>query len=306
MSVRGAPEAVDMSRDWESSFASWAQGPGKTEDERSENAIRAVRAALDKSEALQKRNFNVFLQGSYKNRVNVRQNSDVDIGIMCHSTFFYDLPDGMTESQFNISPATYHYSEFKNDVEAALVAHFGRDSVLRGNKAFDIKENSYRVEADVAPFFDHRRYSKDGRYVEGVELLPDAGGVIINWPEQHYENGVEKNATTRRRYKRLVRIVKRLCIEMAENGVAAAGPIPGFLIECLLWNVPNGHLGHNSYKADVRESLAHLFNHTRSKEKCEDWGEVSELKYLFCSSQPWTWQQAHGFVDAAWDYLGLE
>ena len=297
---------IHKARDWESSFASWAQGPGKTEDAKSENAVRAIRNALEKSEALSSRNFNVILQGSYKNRVNVRQNSDVDVGIVCHNTFFYLLPNGYTEAYFGIAPATYHYYQFKNDVERALVTHFGDTAVHRGNKAFDIKENSYRVEADVAAFFDHRVYSSNGSYSEGVQLHPDNGGHVINWPEQHFANGVTMNTATRRRYKRIVRIVKRLCIEMAENGIAAAGAIPGFLIECLIWNVPNEHFAHSTYRADVRAVLAHLFNNSRSSEQCANWLEVSECKCLFGDSQPWTRHQAHAFVDAAWDYIGLE
>ena len=153
-----------MTRDWENTFASWAKGPGTTEEERSENAIRAIRNAIAKSDDLKHRNIEVFLQGSYRNRVNVRQNSDVDIGILCRDPFFYELPENCTAQDFNIIPATYHYYQFKNEVEGALIDYFGKSAVHRGNKAFDIKENSYRVEVDVAPFFEHRRYSINGRY----------------------------------------------------------------------------------------------------------------------------------------------
>ena len=295
-----------MTRDWESTFRRWAKGPGTTEDERSENAVRAIRRAIEKSADLNYRNIAVVLHGSYRNRVNVRQNSDVDVGILCHDVFFYALPQNATSDQFGIKAATYTYRQFKNEVEKALIDHFGNLSVHRGKKAFDIKENSYRVEADVAPFFDHRRYSENGRYIEGAELRPDNGGLVINWPEQHYDNGVSKNATTGRRYKRVVRILKRLCIEMTEQGIAAAKPIPGFLVECLVWNVPNDHFDHFTYAADVREALAFLFNKTISDKECSEWDEVSHLKYLFRDSQPWTRQQAHEFLDAAWDYLGFE
>jgi hypothetical protein len=39
---------------------------------------------------------------------------------------------------------------------------------------------------------------------------------------------------------------------------------------------------------------------------CTEWGEINELKYLFRISQPWTMEQAHAFVSAAWDYLGFK
>ena len=95
-----------MARDWESTFTNWAKGPGTTEDERSENAIRAIRRAIEKSADLNNRNIDVFLHGSYRNRVNVRQNSDVDVGILCHDTFFYKLPQNATADMFGIEAAT--------------------------------------------------------------------------------------------------------------------------------------------------------------------------------------------------------
>ena len=95
-----------MARDWESTFTNWAKGPGTTEDERSENAIRAIRRAIEKSADLNNRNIDVFLHGSYRNRVNVCQNSDVDVGILCHDTFFYKLPQNATADTFGIEAAT--------------------------------------------------------------------------------------------------------------------------------------------------------------------------------------------------------
>ena len=294
-----------MARDWENTFSSWAKGPGATESERSENAIRAIRIAISKSSDLQRRDIEIFLQGSYKNHVNVRQNSDVDVGILCRNTFFYKLPENHTAEDFDITPSNYHYRQFKNEVEATLVDHFGKPSVRRGNKAFDIKENSQRVEADVAPFFRHRRYSTDGRYQKGVELQPDNGGRVINWPDQHYDNGVSKNDATQRRYKRVVRILKQLCVEMNNNEIPTAKPITGFLVECLVSNVPDENFGHNTYTADVRAVLAFLFNNTMTSGKCAEWVEVSRLKWLFRGSQPWTRRQTHAFIRDAWNYIGF-
>ena len=297
-----------MVRDWENTFRNWASPPAKTEQERCENAENAIRNAIKASPLLRRRDIKVFAHGSYQNNTNVRQDSDVDIGILCYDTFFYKYFGDYDGSDLQITPSTYHYSQFKNEVEQALVDYLGASSVKRGNKAFDIRENSYHVDADVAPFFEHRRYSTNGNYLSGVELRPDNGNPlkIINWPEQHYENGVSKNNITGKRYKALVRILKKLCNEMADNGMATAKPIPGFLNECLVWNVPDSSFGNYSYVNDVRNCLAYLFNNTLSYEKCSEWGEVSELKYLFRASQKWTWQQAHSFISAAWEYLGFK
>lgn len=299
-----------MGRDWESIFTTWSQGPGKTEQEKIENAERQIRQAINASLKLNYRNIKVFTQGSYRNRVNVRKDSDVDIGVLCFDTYFPEYPDENIKAflEKSTQDATYTYQIFKNELEEALVARFGRAAVSRGNKSFDIKENTYRVEADVTAFFEHRRYTSGNHYWSGVEMIPDnhIPFRIRNWPEQHYENGVNKNNITNRRYKRVVRILKTLCNEMSANGIDAAKPIQSFLIECLVWNTPNGNLGYLTYKQTVREVLAYLFNNTLSNEKCSEWGEVSELKYLFKGSQPWTWQQAHSFTSSTWDYIGYE
>lgn len=288
----------------------WANSPGVTEEQRCQNAEKAIREAITASSTLNRSNIRVLSMGSYRNNTTVRQDSDVDIGVVCYDVFFADYPEGTTDATFGNSTSSYTYATFKNEVGEALVARFGAGGVSRGNKAFDVHENSYRVDADVAPFFEHRRYrsSASTKNLSGVELRPDnrESVKVVNWPEQHYANGVSKNNQTGRRFKAVVRILKNLCNEMAENGVAAASSVPGFLIECLVWNVPDDHFGSGSYRSDVRSALAYLFNNTRTDEACHEWGEVSELKYLFRSSQKWTRGQAHSFIDAAWDYVGFE
>src|SRR6185437_15613243 len=105
-------------------------------------------------------------------------------------------------------------------------------NVTRGKKAFDIHENTYRIDADAIACFEYRRYEDNGTYLTGTSFQPDSGKRVINWPEQNYENGVAKNGETGQRFKNVVRIFKRLRNKMAEEDIAAAEPIPSFLIEC--------------------------------------------------------------------------
>ena len=294
-----------MARDWEAQFRQWAKPPGKTEEERCENAISSIRNALKASDKLRARGITVFSQGSYRNNTNVRKDSDVDLGVLCTDTFFFELPENTTRETFKISPATYHYEQYKDEVEEALVSYFGRAAVKRGNKAFDVHETSYHVEADVAPFFEHRRYSPDGSILKGVELQTDKEKKkVINWPEQHYENGCAKNNITGTRFKSIVRVLKALSNEMTENKIET-GNIPGFLIECLVWNVPNGHFGNTTYSEDVQNSIVFLYEKTKDFDLCKEWGEVSELKYLFRAGQKWTREQANAFLVDAWNYAEL-
>ena len=295
-----------MARDWENTFRSWASPPGKTEQEKCENAERAIKKAKTTSEVLNQRNVTVFQQGSYRNRTNVRTESDVDICMLCADSIFFDLPDGMTYTDFGIvTPADYSYSNYKMDVENALVSYFGRDAVTRGNKAFDVHENTYRIDADVVACFEYRWYQHTGTYRTGVAFLTDQGQQIVNWPNQNYQNGVAKNEATSRGFKALVRILKNLRNEMKNNGISAANSVPGYLIECLTWNVPNEGFSHDTYTSDVRWTLAHLFNNTPNDADCKEWCEINDIKYLFHISQPWTRIQANSFLGAAWDYIGF-
>lgn len=299
-----------MARDWESDFKTWSKPPTATEDERCSNAESVVRNAIRSYVGFATRNIEVFVQGSYRSGTNVRADSDVDICVRCMDVCFSNLPKGVTKADVGLVAATYTYAEFKNDVQAALVAYLGEEAVIRGNKAFDLHENSYRVDADVVPTFEHRRYThKPGGgfdYLSGTELRPDRGERIINWPHQNYRNGTDKNGRTGQRFKKMVRVLKCLRNEMADNGVAEAKPIPSYLIECLVWNVPDSKFGHDEYSDDVRAILVSLFTSTKEESACSEWGEVNELKYLFRTSQPWTREQANSFVVAAWNYVGFE
>ncbi len=291
----------------------WAKSPSESETERCANAERVVCDALNNDPALVRKDIQVFTQGSYKNNTYIKLDSDVDIGIIFKDTFFADYPEGQTHGDFGNSDSDFTYKEFKNMVGKALVHHFGQDQVKRGNKAFDIHANSYRVDADVVPVFEHRRYTgrKDSYgnfiYYKGVEFRPDNGGRIINWPDQIYENSVAKNNSTSRKYKPIVRLIKNLRGKMDDDGIKVASGVESFLIASMVWNVPNLAFGFNTYTQIVREVLVFLFNKTMKFEYCKEWGEVNDLKYLFRDNvQPWTLSQAHTFIDAAWGYLGYK
>ena len=293
-----------MSRDWETTFAQWARPPGKSENRRGENAITAIRNAISRSSKLRNRGLKVFPQGSYRNRVNVRQDSDVDVGVLCGEI--------LTSSP---APTSYPYTQFKNELEEALVGYLGRAAVHRGNKAINLRENTYHVEADVAPFFEYQHYFENGSHCCGVAMHPDNGGFVYNYPERlleswphvplHYENGVSKNKATSRSYKGVVRIVKTLRNEMEDERIATARPIPGFLVECMVWNAPNACFSHNTWDGNVQAVFQHIWINTMEDAKCANWCEVNGIKFLFHNTQPWSRSQAHAFIEDAWKYVGV-
>ena len=100
--------------------------------------------------------------------------------------------------------------------------------------------------------------------------------------------------------------MKRLRNQMNDEGVAAAAPIPSFLIECLVWNADLSAFERDSFTDVIRHALADLWNNTRKEGDCSEWGEVNERKYLFRAQQPWTRQQVNDFLQSAWDYIGYK
>lgn len=294
----------------EDSFISWSKGPADTEATKCENAETAIRKAIAADETLARLDISVFAQGSYKARTNVRQDSDVDICVRYNGSFFPEYPNGMSKEDFGNVDGTMRFADFKNMVEKALQSYFGQSGVTRGNKAFDVHANTYRIDADVVPTFEHRRYTgkknSDGAwlYHSGVAFNPDNGGLIKNWPQQNYDNGVSRNDETSRRYKSLIRIFKRLRNKMQDDKIPDASNIASFLIECLAWNAPVAAFQHETYAEDVRQIIIDVCNSTKTDDTCSKWVEVNQMKWLFRSTQPWNREQANKFMHAAWNYIG--
>jgi hypothetical protein len=296
---------------WEETFASWAKGPAQTEREKCENAEAAIRKAIGADARLSSIDITVFAQGSYRNRTNVRQESDVDVCVRLNSTFFADYPAGTRREDFGNVDGSITFAEYRNLVGRALVSYFGSAHVTRGDKAFNIHENTYRIDSDVVAAMELRRYT--GRlqggahhYHSGIRFYSDKGAKVSNWPNQNYESGAEKHVATGRRFKKVIRILKRLRNKMQEDGIKDADNIASCLIEALVWNVPNDHFGHDTLPQDVRAVLIYTFNNTKRQEDCADWTEVNGLHYLLRGGQPWTREQANGFILAAWNYLGFK
>ncbi len=233
--------------------------------------------------------------------------------VVCRVPFFTDYTFAdYDDAAVGVTTSPYGYQQFKSEVGAALVRKFGAAGVTRGNKAFDVHANIYRVDADVVACMELRRYRKPTLFESirhpydcGTRFFADNGEQIDNWPEQQLENGTEKNNTTGNRYKYIVRVMKRLRNEMADNGIPAARPTSSYLIECLVWNAHDSNFGHPRYYDDMRAVIVAVWNGTKTNEACSEWGEVNEMKYLFRQGQPWTREAAHEFLRAAWNYVGF-
>ena len=290
-----------MSIDWEQTFRNWSKPSSENESTKAENAERMIKIAVSNSQILSSKDISVFPQGSYRNNTNVREDSDVDICVCLNSLVSsdYSLVPGMNDRLAGLISASYNYNQFKNDLETALRNKFGLLGVSRGKKAFDVHANSYRIDADVVPAIQGRLYYNHTNFLRGTCVLPDSGGIIYNWPEQNYNNGVAKNNKTNSRFKFIVRAIKRLRNRLAENGYSSAKPISSYLIECLIYVVPDHYFSGDSYKANVNECIKYLYNQI----DLNDWTEINEIKYLFRPSQKWSKEQVKEFLSSSWHYI---
>jgi hypothetical protein len=300
-----------MARDWEETFSKWYQRASDAEQTRYEDTRKSINEALKSSARLNGYSFEVYAKGSYPAFTNVVRDSDVDVA--AELTSFY-TPEFIHEARnLTIDDVGTRYTgsatlpEFKDDVEKALIAAFGSGAVTRGNKAIHIRESSRSLTADVVPCVTHKTWVSRGEPRTGIQLRNDAHPAqeIHNYPRQNLDLGTRKNDATSRRYKRVVRILKRLENEMVDKGVIAV--VPSFLIESAVYNVPNPSFAAKTWTARVESVLTHIYNGTKS-DGCVasmDWLEVNRCKYLFAGGQPWSRETANDFALRAWRYVGF-
>ena len=296
---------MDTLRITEKKLVEWTQPLGIREERRCANTIAHIRKAIDSDPILAQKDIEVFEQGSHKNSTNVRLDSDIDVCVVLKERINLDLPRGKVARDYGLSdPSNYSFPKYKNSVASALRRVFGSNYVKRGEKSIKIRPNVTGVNADVVPAFEHRRYTGVGyEYYEGIQFVTDGGKSVVNFPQQHSENGARKNRQTNRFYKKTVRLLKKINYELAEDGY-----IPSFLVECLVWNVPNKVLSQNStYTYKLKHVLHHIHSNTKkgNSNLCDDWGEVSELLYLFRGDKGWTKKDAANFAFKAWNYVGF-
>jgi predicted nucleotidyltransferase len=298
---------TSVKRDWEAWLKTSVGPASTTEQADAERTEKRIRDAIN-ADARLAGNVRIFVKGSYANNTNVRQDSDVDIAVEWKAWAYISraneakkytwkelgVPTGNPEPE----PA-----EYRRWIESALINAFGSAKVdTSGNKAITVERNTNTLDADVVPCFQHKRYDGPGRAPHlGIRLYPRNGGIVENWPEQNRINGNQKNKATNRRYKQVIRALKRLENDMVEAGILNK-EVHGFFIECLLYNLSNSVFAYPGYKQTMLEVLAKLWNQINDGEHT-DWVEVNGLKWLWRDGQSWTPEEAADFAKKAWNYV---
>lgn len=292
----------------EQTLKNWTALLSQTEEQRAENTIRMVKDAITSCDELNSMDIDIFLQGSYANNTNVRSDSDIDICVMLRDTFHSVYPEGKGREDYGFIESTFTFHEYRNLVKQALQNKFKIGRIDEGNKSLKINENTYHVNADVVPSFQLRNYYYENsndpdNYIEGVWLISKTGEEVLNYPKRHKENGISKNINTNSRYKKLVRIMKHIKNEMVEDYKADGDKITSFLIECLIYNVPNNVITkYNTWTETVKQTIVFLCKEI-SNGNHNGWCEVSDMQFLFVNRK-WTDKDVLGWLVDAFMYLG--
>lgn len=304
----------------EEQLKDYAKPLSETEENQCKNAIRMVSNALKDlglsenemetiygastayqirmSGGLSRYDIKLFLQGSYANNTNVRGHSDVDIAVVQEDIFRPAYRLNVSGADYGFTNATPRIKSFKDEVEDILRNHFGKD-VERKNKSIKINGNSYRKDTDSVPSMRHRDYRQDytfdkENYIGGILIKADDGQEIINYPEQHIKNGVEKNNATNYYFKKMVRIAKELRYQMKDLRYPYAQKASSFGVECLLWNVPNEYFTkYSTYRYAFDEIVGYLYDNRYST---LNFMEVNNIKKL-CDDSPDRRDIYKGFIE---------
>lgn len=181
---------------------SWAEG--------------VLRDGLSGSPLLAGRPYEIFGQGSRVNGTAIEQGSDIDLILMLKEPF----------------AGGHGWEGFRDDVLVTL----GRTYAVRmGRRCLNVDDADSlfgeMVDVLVATEF---RLPVRGGVEQGVFFLDQEGRPIVNFPRQHRRNGDAKDLRTGGRFKEVVRAVKRTKKRLITDGSA-----PSYLLECLLYNVPD-------------------------------------------------------------------
>ncbi|MBR6071399.1 MAG: nucleotidyltransferase [Acholeplasmatales bacterium] len=211
----------------------------------------------------------IFVQGSYGNGTCVRQDSDVDIAMICESTFRGKYPTGRTAKDYGFVNSSFSILDFKKSLVDFINYNYTKYTVYNHNKCIDFKGNdSSRKDIDIVPSLRYRDYSKDRycdeeNYVKGTLIKCNDGNEIINYPEQSHKNSIEKNNYTGYMYKKIVRTLKKIKHDMEEDNCQSAKSVSSYGLECLIFNVPNDCFkkddDSNNYRYIVFKVIYYLY-----------------------------------------------
>ena len=297
---------------WNDRLTHWERPPSDNEEAQIQRAANAATALVSASPILTAERVTIRPQGSYFNNTNVRLAADMDLRVQLPDVYIDYASDVDQTAAYNAqgywgTGRTFEQiaAIVRNELASACRAKFGANRVSVGGKAVSVDGLSgSHADVDLVPAFRLHWIANNGyggyHVTEGVAIVSANGAVTQNFPEQHHANGKTKRTNTAHRFKKIVRMAKRLNCELADDN-AIPRRLPSFLVECLIFAVENAYfLQPND---DRYDRLLRVLYRASALLWDAEWHktatEVNEIKYLFHASQSWTLNEARAFVAAA-------
>lgn len=129
----------------------------------------------------------------------------------------------------------------------------------------------------------------------------DSGRLIVNYSNEHYKNGQQKNGSADGNYKETIRILKNARNKMRRDNSISKGTAPSYFIEGLLYNISNSHFE----EGDLRDRYDEIVSELEAASVGE-FDEQSEMYSLCDGTDPdrWNTTDAQTFIDGLrqlWD-----
>lgn len=253
----------------------------------------------------------VYLQGSYANYTNVRGESDLDVIIEMSSPPFEEDISELDRKERERYDSKYseidlEWKNFYSTARRVLKNYFGdleSYSLKREEMCLKLDSENNR-DADIVIAVAYRKYysfpnkeDNPSNYEKGIFFKTKNGRKIANYPEQHIENGSEKNEDCNQNYKRTIRMFKNVKYEMIDNNIIKEDLVPSYFIECLLFNVPNSKFSKN-----LQETYKDILEHLESTE-LQDFRCQNDQRDLFGNQhQQWEKFKAERFIEGLRDF----
>lgn len=231
-----------------------------------------------------KYSFTVLLQGSYGNGTGVRQESDVDISLICEDVWVGKY-NKFLPKDYNFCNSSFSILDLKSRLTNFINSYYPTKA-KEANKCIDFQGNgTSRKNVDIVLALRYRDYSNDldcnpNNFVKGICIKTLDGKEIINYPEQTKDNSILKNKQTNYFYKKIVRIIKNIKLDMEKNGVIPSKVISSFGLESMLFNVQNNVIigPYDNMKSRINSIINYLYS---EKENIIQFMEPNKILKIF-------------------------
>ncbi len=174
------------------------------------------------------------------------------------------------------------WQSFRRHALNAMRARF-RDNVSACRKTLKIAKGETQADADLVVTLSFR---------EGIGCcLPDKRRWVVSYPHQHHQRGLNKEQTTNRRFKRVIRMFKTARNHAVDEVLIGRYVAPSYFIECLLFNVPD-----ELFSRRLESTFADVL----------DWLKTAKLEDFLCQNgrvamignqrEQWTIAKSRAFV----------